>query len=371
MSLHLSSALQPSAGLVSLTYRSRAATHISDEALATLGRAASSRNLAEGVTGLMVYDDGRFFQWLEGPVDGLSRIWDSVRRDPRHTDIEEVRVQPTPSRMFAGWDMRVLDHGHGASRREPDVGSLPEVVRRSPPARLAAFARELIAVRPLDPDPSARELVHLLLAADPAAAADLAYAAHARIGLLALTSTVLFEPVARQLGDLWDTDDCSELEVTIAMCRLQVIVRNLGASGRTFTAGLPSVLVAPQPGETHILGSTLASELLWQAGCDAQLEFPATNDALVEVVSETWFDALDLSLSTAMRREDSLDPMAATITLARHASKNPAIAVVVGGRWFSEHPDEGGRVGADVACSTSAVVVPLVARALRRPRGVR
>ena len=96
----------PSAkGLTSLVYRSIATAALSELELQRLVNAAQARNRAESITGLMIYDEGRIFQWLEGPSEAVARIWKSIRSDPRHTSIEILGEQPTLTRFFGDWHM--------------------------------------------------------------------------------------------------------------------------------------------------------------------------------------------------------------------------------------------------------------------------
>jgi hypothetical protein len=124
------------------------------------------------------------------------------------------------------------------------------------------------------------------------------------------------------------------------------------------------VLVAPQPGENHLLGAALDAEMLWQAGWDMHARFPESDAALQALLAETWFDALDLSLSTAFRREHWLPRITRTIAQARRASRNPALVVVVGGRLFGEERTAGQHVGANLCSASATHTVPLVLGAL-------
>ena len=57
--------------LSTLTYRSKATGPMSELELYRLARAAQIRNRAEGITGLVIYDQGNFFQWLERSEERL------------------------------------------------------------------------------------------------------------------------------------------------------------------------------------------------------------------------------------------------------------------------------------------------------------
>lgn len=410
-----------------LTYRSRSVAPMSELELHRLLRAAQIRNRAEGITGLVIYDSGRFFQWLEGPAEGLARVWDSVSRDPRHTGIEILGNQPTAQRFFGDWDLKLSNRGAQAGVQadiqadakadakaddtprdnfdipEELIDSLyltpeaaPALLARLSPLALvpkqaaAATHRTQSALLSLvqtvvipkliglhgraapglaGPHPQVDELVRLLIAAEPDAAAALIAQLQARVGSIKPLFASVFEPAARSLGDLWQADDCSEFDVTLGLCRLQTAMRQIciGAA-RTALVLPPAVLVVPQPGEAHMLGAALDSELLWQAGWDTHAEFPATDGALDALLAGTWFDALDLSLSSAFRREHWLPRLAETIAHARTASRNPALVVVVGGRIFGEPGGTGLQVGADASCTSSAQIESLLLTALHKHR---
>ena len=383
--------------LLTLTYRSRAVDPMSTEQLRELERGAQVRNRAAGLTGRAIYDDGRFFQWLEGPADSLSRVWESVRRDRRHVDIEGVTIASTPARVFGGWDMSLSIRGARApeTRLRPmlalvaaldplltevdagpaaQFGSTPGAVPVVPMVRVLSegiVIPELVerygAVRRFLPStsPAAARLSKLLLEPDPAPVSAMLRRLHVRAGSLATLCATVLEPAARGLGDLWLADGCSELAVTVGLCRLQSAIRRLTADAAPRTIGLPAVLVAPQPGEVHLAGALLDAELLWQAGFDTHQAFPATDDALLATLSETWLDVLDLSLSPAMRREDALARMAETIVRARARSRNPALTVIVSGREFFENLDACAAVGADASTASALHVVLTVKSALR------
>jgi hypothetical protein len=214
--------------------------------------------------------------------------------------------------------------------------------------------------------PAITRLVPLLIAADPGGAFDLIDAEHARDDSLARMASRLFEPAARSLGDLCIAGGCTDFEVTLGLSRLQTAVRRMSARSLSQPlAGLPqrAVLIAPPPGESHILGAVLDFEVLWRAGWDTHLEHPASDLALQAMVARKHFDALDLCLSGAIHRGAWLPRVTRTIALARRASCNPRLTVVVGGRVFDQQPAAAIQIGADICCATSAQVVSLLAQA--------
>ena len=95
-----------------LIYCSRAAADVDGQAVARIVATAQRMNPAHGITGLLVHGGGMFFQWIEGPRDHVTRLMESIRRDPRHERVvmlgetEEVR-----ERLFPDWSMELVTPG--------------------------------------------------------------------------------------------------------------------------------------------------------------------------------------------------------------------------------------------------------------------
>ena len=67
------------------------------------------------------------------------------------------------------------------------------------------------------------------------------------------------------------------------------------------------------------------------------------------LVRTHWFDAIALTLSDVFTRRERLAALVKTIADVRAASRNPTMAVIVGGRAFRAEPSRAAdRVGADV-----------------------
>lgn len=63
-------------------------------------------NRLAGITGILVFDGWRFFQYLEGPEEAVRRLVDRLRLDPRHDDYAELLAAPFPGpRRFHKWSM--------------------------------------------------------------------------------------------------------------------------------------------------------------------------------------------------------------------------------------------------------------------------
>ena len=361
--------------LSTMIYRSDAVGDMSEDALQALLPAARARNRSEGITGMVVFKEGHYFQWLEGPEAGMARVWDSVSHDARHTNIAILSHQTTPSRLFGDFDMRLLSANKDRSG-QIETGPWTEAL---PPALLLRPRQSIItaligAQNPgawlaPQPDDRAKALVAELLRADGTDDAALVERLRASAAPNDALFASVFEPAARRLGDLWSGDDCSEFEVTLALGRMHAMVRQLQSAGAQTTAPEQhAILVATQPGEPHLLGALLDASMLARAGVDVQIEFPQTDALLEAVVASTWLDVLDLTLSPAFARASSLPRMARTITRVRAAAMNKRMVVVVGGRAFYDASRAGNLVGADISSASSEQTLQLILLALAKAR---
>jgi Sensors of blue-light using FAD len=357
--------------VASLAYRSRAKKPQTDRELAVLVQGSQQRNRERSITGQLIYEDQRFFQWIEGPGDQLKDLWEAIKRDPRHTDIEVLGNQQIPARFFGDWNLLLATKFEGPQNGKTSVKAdelLPDLIKNLVIPKLAAkHAAKPKKILSTPAHPRVDELAKLLIAADASAALQLFNELHELVTDLPVFYSSVIEPAARRLGDAWQSGDCSEFTLSIALCRLQTAIRSIGSLSPWQTsgdAGLRAVLVAPQPGELHMLGAVLDDDVLMRAGWQAQLELPSNDNAIEKLVAETWFDALDLNLSMVFSREHWLPRLTETIAKARIASCNPELVVVVGGRVFYEQPGLEKTVGADGAMATSADVGSLIMREL-------
>jgi MerR family transcriptional regulator, light-induced transcriptional regulator len=193
------------------------------------------------------------------------------------------------------------------------------------------------------------ELTRLLLQHDGAVA--MAYVESVRQRGMGLETICLelLAPTARQLGVLWEEDRCTFMQVTVALCRLHGVLRELNPAFRT--PGLPDsrdhgrrVLLMPTPGEQHTFGLLMVGEFMRRAGWEVWTDFPGTQKELTGMVAGHWFAVAGLSLGSEAR----LEQMTSAIKALRRESRNPSIGIMVGGPIFVSHPEYVARVGADV-----------------------
>lgn len=62
-------------------------------------------NAAAGISGLMLYHDGGFFQVLEGERAAVEPLFASIREDRRHQNVIVLWQGPVERRLFSDWRM--------------------------------------------------------------------------------------------------------------------------------------------------------------------------------------------------------------------------------------------------------------------------
>jgi len=131
---------------------------------------------------------------------------------------------------------------------------------------------------------------------------------------------------ARSLGQGWDEDRFSFLEVTYGTGHLYALMRALRAetsSARPAFDGRRCALFATVPGEEHGIGITVAADLFREAGWEIDLRTGTDHDALVTHVEDTQPHIIGLSLSTEQR----LDALVRLVVAMRIAMPSAIIGV--------------------------------------------
>lgn len=173
----------------------------------------------------------------------------------------------------------------------------------------------------------------------------------------------LLAPTARELGIRWEDDECSFVDVTVALGRLQRVLRDLSQLFQSDSTTLPEseghVLLTCLPGEQHTLGLILVAEFLMRDGFRVLIGSPWSESDLLEQVRTEWFDVIGFSAGC----DSKLSTLKREIARIRSASRNPDVKILVGGQVFSLEHELVARVGAD-AWAQNAKEAPVVVRKL-------
>ena len=309
-----------------LTYQSHASAAPSDTELNELVARARLRNQSVGVTGMLLYEDGRFLQTLEGPPEGLSAVWSSIRQDERHQNIELLSEHYAETRLFSDWDLLLY------RKREQAPPSLWERLRRRHPLNQYI-----------------QRVVRDAFEANEAGLGEL-FARLASSGWHGdEVVRQLIEPAARAMGDAWLADDCTEFDLTLGLGILQMAGHAVRYSDdvEQLRSKKYSILLAAAPGETHIMGTSLLADQFSDAGWNVEMAFPTSDEALANQLDAQKPDAVDIGLSDAITRQGRIGRLRDTVKHSRMVMPDQALVVSVGGRLFAEASATAEHVGAD------------------------
>lgn len=290
-----------------MLYRSRATESFNESELSSLVAGAREHNLHRQVTGALIYEDGRFMQWLEGPRHSVEDLFTRIGRDARHADIEVVSVGPTSSRLFADWSLRLLRRG--ASLHDPF-----RIVR--PCSSCSA------------PECEKRDMALKLAIGDTK---DFDAALESAVGRVDI-QVCYVERLAERYAELWADDTLSSAESfagqALALSAFRRLVKPRTAAAPDINGG--RILVAPLPGEPHYLRAALATSMLKSAHFETNYAVPATNAELLRALSNPDIIGLVLIAGPDAPGAVRLSDIRTICELARRRSSPPIRIVLYG-----------------------------------------
>ena len=102
-----------------IVYCSQAVQHMGKEAIDHIITTSRRNNPRFGITGLLTFGGGFFFQWLEGPEDNVTNLFRTISADPRHRNVVLLTQENEfRERIFPNWDMELV--------KAQDIGTVLE-----------------------------------------------------------------------------------------------------------------------------------------------------------------------------------------------------------------------------------------------------
>ena len=157
----------------------------------------------------------------------------------------------------------------------------------------------------------------------------------------------LISPSARRLGEMWNEDMCSFVDVTIGLWRMKQIMHDLSPVFQEYSRTSqysPKAMLIPMTGSQHTLGLFMVSEFFRKAGWKVWGELSAQPSEIVTKASNEWFDLIGISVSI----QEQFTELNNFIQTLKNASKNPEVGIMVGGPLFIAHPELISQVQADI-----------------------
>ena len=125
-----------------LVYTSKAVQPVTDEYLMAILTFSQNNNWKLGISGMLLYVDGHFLQFLEGKKESIQSLYKKIQQDLRHTDVTILIESEAHELLFPGWAMAF--HKTSSSELPTNLfifepNNLLEICRNSPGKILNVF----------------------------------------------------------------------------------------------------------------------------------------------------------------------------------------------------------------------------------------
>ena len=103
-----------------LLYVSKRSQTCTDSEIEKILQACKRNNASIDITGVLLYSDTNFVQYLEGDYKQIVGLYDRIKSDPRHRNAVLIANSPITERIFPSWQM-------GAKKINDKVQYLTEI----------------------------------------------------------------------------------------------------------------------------------------------------------------------------------------------------------------------------------------------------
>ena len=175
----------------------------------------------------------------------------------------------------------------------------------------------------------------------------------------------LLAPAARQLGRMWEEDECDFVEVTMGLWRLQEVMREVASRAPPIVAAMQAPaksLFSPMPGDQHSFGALMIDEVFARAGWESEALIDPQRRELLTVISRKSLDLVGLTITT----DSPSSAIQSLIRAIRTVSANPALCIMIGGRMVNANPGIAEEVGADVTATDAFAALEIAERVVAK-----
>ncbi len=88
-----------------LVYVSQRNSTCTQEEIDKILEACERNNNHTDATGVLLYSETKFIQYLEGDYKNIIGLYDKIKKDPRHKNVVMVQMGQTEKRLFPSWQM--------------------------------------------------------------------------------------------------------------------------------------------------------------------------------------------------------------------------------------------------------------------------
>ena len=109
--------------MLQMIYTSVATKKFPPTELKDLLEISRRNNVRDGITGMLLYEDGTFIQVLEGDEETVESTFNRISKDPRHSKIVLIAKFELDHRSFNEWEMGFFDASGGQLLKLPGYTS--------------------------------------------------------------------------------------------------------------------------------------------------------------------------------------------------------------------------------------------------------
>ncbi|TAF64994.1 MAG: BLUF domain-containing protein [Cytophagales bacterium] len=91
--------------LVHLLYASKRDVHCNETEINNILAASVKNNPALGITGILLYTETRFIQYVEGEYGNVMPLYEKIKKDTRHQDVQLISLGLIQEKIFPQWYM--------------------------------------------------------------------------------------------------------------------------------------------------------------------------------------------------------------------------------------------------------------------------
>ena len=170
---------------------------------------------------------------------------------------------------------------------------------------------------------------------------------------------------ARHLGEMWDRDEISFIDVTLACGKLYRVIRGLRhviAPGILADRDEWPAMFALVPGEAHTLGIEIATDVFRREGWDVDMMVGQDHDMLIDQSDRRRYRAIVLVANS----DSMLEPLMRLVLSLRIS--HPLAHVIVAGNILDHHADIIDIVGADAVIKDIETAVATLRSVIEDPQ---
>jgi hypothetical protein len=88
-----------------IIYQSTPTGEVNEEIIDKITHESIKWNSAHGITGILIYHDKQYLQYIEGDEKDIDEVFEMISRDSRHQNITTKVMGYTDERIFPDWSM--------------------------------------------------------------------------------------------------------------------------------------------------------------------------------------------------------------------------------------------------------------------------